>query len=159
MKRGEPLKRTAPLARSGQPLARRTPLGRGNGHLARSNPQTGRKASAGLKRSAPKVKAPIPKAVREHVYAREEGKCIKCRRVVGRGLFERALHHVLPEREWPEYVKFRTNVVLVCAGCHDEHERAHRRIAIGDMPLEVLLWIATLPDGPALVYLERTYST
>lgn len=83
---------------------------------------------------------------------------MQCRREVGRGIFERALHHVLPERAWPEFVKLAANVVLVCAACHDEHERAHRRLALDQLPAESLSWLATVADGPAGVYLERTYA-
>jgi 5-methylcytosine-specific restriction endonuclease McrA len=162
MRRGELKRKTAlarktALDRSAGALGRSEGIGRGNGHLARSNPQTGRKARAALKRGPAKVKASIPKAVREHVYARDEGRCVRCRRVVGRGLFERALHHVLPEREWPAFVKVAANVVLVCAGCHDEHERAHRRLALEQLPAETFTWLRSLPDGPIGVYIERTY--
>jgi ferredoxin len=156
--RGEPLKRRTALARktaldrNAGALRRSEGLSRGNGPVARSRPQTARKS--------PKVKASIPNAVREHVYSREEGRCVACRREVGRGIFERALHHCLPERTWPEFVKVAANVVLVCATCHVEHEfgaRDDSRLRLADLPAETLSWLRGLPDGPIGVYLERTY--
>lgn len=152
MKRGEPLRRNTPLARGGTPLARSKGLGRGNGRLGRSDAQIARKA--------PKGKATIPAAVREAVYKRDEGRCRRCREVVGRGLFERALHHVLPERTWPQFVAVAANVILVCATCHVEHEfgaRDDSRLPFDCLPGDTMRWIAGLPDGPIGVYIERTY--
>lgn len=149
MKRGEPLRRNTPLARSGGRLARSNPARQGQGGSDKPRAQIARKA--------PKRKATIPAKVREAVYARDEGRCRRCGRKVGRGLFERALHHVLPEREWPEFVKVAANVVLMCTGCHDEHERAHRRLQFHELPGDTMRWIAGLPDGPISVYIERTY--
>lgn len=158
MKRGDPLKRTPPLARktalkrSSAPLSRSQGLGRGNGPAGRPGAQ--------IARNAPARKATIPAKVREAVYAREKGRCVRCRHRVGRGLFERALHHVLAERLWPEHVKVDANVVLVCATCHAEHEFGARdgsRLSLSDLPAVTREWLATVSDGPIENYIARTY--
>ena len=62
-----------------------------------------------------------------------------CRSVFG-------LEHALESR----------NLVALCAGCHDNHERAHRRIRYDELPDETRTWISTL-GGQETSYLERTY--
>lgn len=66
------------------------------------------------------------------------------------------LHHVLPVNLFPEWELTRNNLVGVCPGCHDEHERAHRRIPFEALPLEVRLF-AQNAGGQEALYISRTY--
>jgi hypothetical protein len=47
-------------------------------------------------------------------------------------------------------------MVLACAGCHDEHERAHRRLRMAELPPRVLAW-AMSRGGREALYVQRTY--
>jgi 5-methylcytosine-specific restriction endonuclease McrA len=115
---GKPLTRTAPLRSTSQALSRSQSLGRGNGRTATLQRQ------GALQRVAPKRPPSIPRAVRAAVKARSKGRCVVC---AGRGS---QLHHVLPKQRWPEHALVADCLVLVCPGCHDNHERAHRRIPL-----------------------------
>jgi 5-methylcytosine-specific restriction endonuclease McrA len=66
------------------------------------------------------------------------------------------MHHVLPQSQWPEHDQQPFNLVAICAGCHDNHERAHRRIRYDELPEQVRTWIRTL-GGRETLYTERTY--
>lgn len=104
-----------------------------------------------LKRTPRKTRAKLSAAVIAEVAKRCRGRCVRCRT-------KRALqrHHVLPVRLWPEYEAEPRNMVLVCEGCHDEHERAHRRLRLVELPEECALWAYTR-GGRESLYIERTY--
>lgn len=104
-----------------------------------------------LKRTQRKTRAKLSPAKIREVNQRSRGRCIVCgsKRMLQR-------HHVLPVQRWPQYETQGLNLVLVCAGCHDEHERAHRRIPYGSLPKSVRTWIRTL-GGRETLYMERTY--
>jgi 5-methylcytosine-specific restriction endonuclease McrA len=114
------------------------------------------KRTKGLKRSAPKPKARIPHNVRRAVYRRQEWRCLVCdgRDVLTLPYLQ--MHHVLPQQTWPEHDENPFNLVAICAGCHDNHERAHRRIRYDELPEQVRTWIRTL-GGRETLYVERTY--
>lgn len=126
-------------------LKRRAPLARGTSTLSRSTPLRSDPARRKRRQS-------ISAKVRRDVYARSNRKCIVCRK--RRPL---TIHHVLPVREWPALELDARNMVGVCAGCHDEHERAHRRIRWSELP-ECAITLAYATSGAAAVYLERTYT-
>jgi 5-methylcytosine-specific restriction endonuclease McrA len=116
------------------------------------------KRTKGLKRSAPKPKARIPHNVRRSVYRRQNWCCVACGMSVLTALSRLDLHHVLPQQTWPEHGQQPFNLVAICPGCHDNHERAHRRIRYDELPEQVRTWIRTL-GGRETLYVERTYPT
>lgn len=128
MERREPLRRKTPLKATANTL-RRTPL----------------KTSARKRR---------PKVSDEHrltAFKRSRGKCIVCSARV-----KLQAHHVLPVRDWPMLANMAENMVGVCPGCHDNHERAHRRIRWDELP-QCAITLAYSTSGAAAVYVERTY--
>jgi 5-methylcytosine-specific restriction endonuclease McrA len=114
------------------------------------------KRTKGLKRSAPKPKARIPHNVRRAVMRRQGWTCLVCGFLSLRDGVQ--MHHVLPQQTWPEYDENPFNLVAICPGCHDNHERAHRRIRYDELPEQVRTWIRTL-GGRETLYVERTYPT
>jgi 5-methylcytosine-specific restriction endonuclease McrA len=114
------------------------------------------KRTKGLKRSAPKPKARIPHNVRRAIYRRQDFRCLVCREGLWALGFH--VHHVLPQSKWPEHDQQMHNLVAICVGCHDNHERAHRRIRYDELPEQVRTWIRTL-GGRETLYVERTYPT
>jgi 5-methylcytosine-specific restriction endonuclease McrA len=111
------------------------------------------KRTKGLKRSAPKPKARIPHNVRRAVLRRQGWRCVVCG---PRNTLYLQMHHVLPQEKWPEHDENPFNLVAICAGCHDNHERAHRRIRYDELPEQVRTWIRTL-GGRETLYVERVY--
>ena len=114
------------------------------------------KRSTPLKRSAPKPKAKIPHNVRRFVNRRQDWRCLVC----GEGPFPwrgpLQVHHILPQAKWPEHDQQPLNMVALCPGCHDAHERAHRRIRWDELPEQSRTWIRTL-GGQETLYAERVY--
>lgn len=102
--------------------------------------------AAGSARS--RIKSKVPAGARAAAYARTSGRCLMCpARAV-------QVHHVLPRHRWPHLAKLAANLVGICPGCHDNHERAHRRIPRALLPAETL----TLAESEGLTwYIERTY--
>lgn len=113
-----------------------------------------RTASRPLRRTARKRRAKIPTAVRARVKARSRGKCIACDTYPPAPIDQ--LHHVLPVRDFPELEWTEDNLVGVCVGCHDEHERAHRRIPWRRLP-PCARELVDKVGVAAQVYAERTY--
>ena len=112
------------------------------------------KRSTPLKRTAPKPKAKIPHNVRRFVLRRQHHRCLVCDRSEGWGQLQ--LHHLLPQAKWPEHDQQPLNMVALCPGCHDAHERAHRRIRWDELPEQSRTWIRTL-GGQETLYAERVY--
>jgi hypothetical protein len=75
------------------------------------------------------------------------------RRLVGRAT---ELHHVLPVQHFMRWVRSSENLVGVCAGCHDEHERAHRRIPRAALPAATAAFCLAAGDAEA-AYFDRVY--
>lgn len=133
---------------------------------------TGGLQRAPLTRGKRKVRRKIPIAVRNAVKARSHGRCVVClHRLAAAGVLNRErasrvaqLHHVWPVRLFPELEVEPWNLVGLCVGCHDEHERAHRRVPRDALPSETIA-LSQWPGAPAdpavygvrLSYLERTY--
>lgn len=134
------------------------------------------KRTAGLERKPPARKATIPPAVRALVRERSRGVCVMCLHRVGapadgltaggaaaarlRGARSVAhLHHLLEERNFPRWVVAPDNLVGVCEECHDEHERAHRRIPWEALPAGVQLFLRTVAstDGAAYRAVRTNY--
>jgi len=91
----------------------------------------------------------ISREVRDIVYRRSAGRCIVCR--------ERPavqVHHVLPKSRFPQHALETDNLVGVCPGCHDEHERAHRRIRLDDLPAAVIAFARHHEPGYLLRYYD-----
>jgi 5-methylcytosine-specific restriction endonuclease McrA len=125
----------------GGPLRRLTPL-RGTSTLKRTP----------LKAGKPKQRRKVPRAAALEVAARSRGRCVVCG---GRRNLTR--HHVLPVQRWPELELVAANMVLVCWDpCHANHEAAHRRILMAELP-ECAITLAHATSGAAVVFLERTY--
>lgn len=104
-----------------------------------------------LSRGKQKRRSQLPLETALAVSVRSRGRCVVCgsRRRLQK-------HHVLPVQHWPQYELEELNLVIVDAGCHDEHERAHRRIRWDELPQETRTWIRTL-GGRETLYAERTY--
>lgn len=66
------------------------------------------------------------------------------------------LHHVLPVQMFVRWELSLDNQVGICAECHDEHERAHRRIPFAALP-EVVRTFARCAGSQESLYFERTY--
>jgi hypothetical protein len=135
-KRDQALVRKTPLTGRAAPLRRSEGLARGNGLARKVTPQNGFTR-----------RRKIPPHVRKRAMTRTRGRCAVCR---GRAT---QLHHVLPRRSFPEHEVDDRNLVPVCDGCHDEHERAHRRIPRAALPAIVLHFVMT----QCAWYVERTY--
>lgn len=128
----KPLKRSA-LARGEFPLKRK-------GELQRS--QRG---------GARQTRARISHEQWLEAKKRSDGRCVQCdRHCLGQA------HHVLPRRLFPECADEVRNLVYVCPGCHDEHERAHRRIRLGSLP-SCCFEVAAEVGDRALSYIQQTY--
>jgi 5-methylcytosine-specific restriction endonuclease McrA len=114
--------------------------------------RSGLKRSTPLKRMPPKSKARIDSKIRSVVWKRQERRCVAC----GVRVLRPQIHHVLPQSQWFEHAHDPRNMVAICPGCHDNHERAHRRIRYDELPEQVRTWVRTL-GGRENMYLERTY--
>lgn len=92
-----------------------------------------------LKRAPRKTRAKLPPSTLKAVSKASRGRCVVCgtKRALQR-------HHVLAVSRWPQYETEALGMVLVCAGCHDNHERAHRRIRYGELPEATRTWLRTL---------------
>lgn len=130
MKRGWPLRRTTGLKSTSS--LKRTTL----------------KAGGGLTRGTVKRRKTVPVTKRAKAYVRSGGRCVVCRRAAAT-----QLHHVLPVQRWPEHELDDRNMVGVCPGCHDNHERAHRRIGRHELPWDVVAFVLPLEAA----YFDRTY--
>jgi hypothetical protein len=100
-----------------------------------------------------KARAKIANGKRAQVAARQGWRCVACGSTLP-AWFD--THHVLPQGKWPEHAHERDNLVAIDRGCHDNHERAHRRIRYDELPQQVREWIGTLGE-PEKMYAERTY--
>lgn len=96
---------------------------------------------------------PVPPEARKSATRRSHGRCIVCRKEPGR---RGQLHHVLPKDDYPHLVQVEENLVLLCEGCHANHESAHRRVRRWELP-HCCIELAYLEGQAALVYLENTY--
>lgn len=123
------------------PLARKTPLSRGDTTLTRTALAPGKR----------KTRKKMPPGVIPEVKRMSHGRCVCCgtRRALQR-------HHVLPVAKWPEHETEARNMVLACAGCHDEHERAHRRLRLTELPEPVIAFVRSR-GGIESLYLDQTY--
>jgi 5-methylcytosine-specific restriction endonuclease McrA len=129
VKRGGPLRRVTPLR--GTSTLKRTPLKVGK-------PKRRRRRTA---------------AINAEIARLSRGRCVRCKT-------KRALqpHHVLDVQMFSEHELEPRNIVLVCAGCHDEHTRAHRRLRIDELPDEVIAFVYST-GGREVLHLERYYKT
>lgn len=139
------LKRTA--------LARKTPMARTafpQRHPAEA-PRTDFRPRSTLTPGKRKTRAKMPPGVALEVKRQSRGRCVRCgtRRALQR-------HHVLPVARWPQYETEALNMVLACAGCHDEHERAHRRLRLDELPPAVVAFARTR-GGIEALYLDKVY--
>lgn len=105
-------------------------------------------------------RAPTPREVVEAARARSLGKCVMC------GEPEQARwphhpHHVFPVRaafdSFPELEAEPDNIILLCPGCHDNHERAHARVPRAKLPSATIALAVGYPDRQR--YLNKTYPT
>lgn len=139
---------------------------------------------AGEVRDAPRGLTPgqrrrgvkIPARARRHALARSHDACVMClhrngidanavsnatvRQLMRVDLVAKAtqLHHVFPRQRWPQLIKVAANLIGVCPGCHDEHERAHRRIPLAALPACVFDLVDADPEADRLLlYLDATY--
>jgi 5-methylcytosine-specific restriction endonuclease McrA len=126
-------------------LKRSTPLKSATGWSAMDTPRTP------LKRTKRKKSVWLSAHARQTAWARSGARCTVCHKWASL-----QIHHVLPKSQWPEHAHAIDNLVAVCAGCHDNHERAHRRIRYEELPEQVRTWVRTL-GGREEIYMERTY--
>lgn len=124
------------------PLKRGTPLARGTATLSRATP-----LRPGERKRRPKVSD----GQRLAAFRRTGKRCAVCGH-----RHQLQAHHVLPVRLWPELANLADNMMGLCAGCHDAHERAARRIRWAELP-ECAITLAYATSGAAAVYLERIY--
>lgn len=94
---------------------------------------------------------PLPAFVIDPVRARSRGRCVAC------GKPGRDPHHILPQQKWPEHRLEPDLIVLVCRGCHDDHERASHRIPFEALPDCALEQATRLADPRILAYIHQTY--
>lgn len=141
LQRKTPLKRSSPLSAIPSPEDYTDQDGK---PIVRPAPKLKQTVLKPVKR---KVRKPIPQGERRRAAARTLGRCIRC------GNRARQLHHVLPVRMHAAFQTTHLNLVPVCTGCHDEHERAHRRFTQREIPAEVWAWCVAQDRG----YMQRTY--
>lgn len=178
MKRSPAPKRRTPLANGSKALratasAFRAPS-RGEASPADRPVGADRRASEKRPARTGRRKATLKPYVRGRAFGRSHGLCVMCLHRAGARVDQMStaalrhlartdqvrravqLHHVLPEGKWPHLAKLATNLVGVCVACHDEHERAHRRIPIAALPGCAI----ALAEREGLGwYLDRTYPT
>jgi 5-methylcytosine-specific restriction endonuclease McrA len=100
-----------------------------------------------LKPGKRKARVLVPQGVRRLAFAATGGRCIRC------GEQATQLHHVLPRRLYPDLEREGMNLVPCCHGCHDEHERAHRRFTQRELGPHLWDWAV----GRDRAYMQRTY--
>jgi 5-methylcytosine-specific restriction endonuclease McrA len=101
--------------------------------------------------SKPKARVRVNRDEQAVVHKRSKGKCIVCLEQPSRDV-----HHVLPQRLFPELADVAANMVGVCRKCHARHENAFRRIYMQELPDVTVALVADL-GGPAEAYFVRTY--
>ena len=95
-----------------------------------------------------------PDDVLQQVVDRDNGRCVVCNTLaVGE-----PPHHVFPKAatKWPHLRADPDNLVMLCLPCHDQHERAYKRVPRSALPA-VTLALAEREGPRAVAYLERTY--
>jgi hypothetical protein len=151
VKRGNGLKRTS-LKRGDKPSLKRSEGLRPNPELVREWMRKSATTTRANRRAA------TPKDVVEAAMERSQSRCIICGRS-GSANWSLQPHHVFPVAapmdSFPELEAVAANVVMLCPGCHDAHERAMVRIPRGKLPRETL----ELAHGHSKrqLYLDRTY--
>lgn len=150
---------------------KRSQLRRGDKPLKR-DPEKGLKRTSGLKPGDKPLKAdagkvrefkqravansnrrdPLPDAVKELAYAATEGCCVVC----GSPSWIDP-HHILPVQHFLSLELEWRNVIPLCRGCHDNHERHNRKVRVTELPRTFF----ELLDGhdDRVLYLERYYDT
>lgn len=132
-------------------------LERGSGPTA--NPELVRQWIQKSRKSANDNKrAPTPREVVETARVRSGGKCVMCGKPE-QVRWPHHPHHVFPVRaafdSFPELEGEPANVILLCPGCHDNHERAHARVPRAKLPPETVALAEGHPDRQ--LYLNKTY--
>lgn len=101
-----------------------------------------------------------PREAVEAARVRSKGRCIVCgAKEQDPRRWPHHPHHVFPVggtiTPFPELEGEPWNIVLLCPGCHDNHERAHVRIPRAKLPPETIALAAGIPARE--IYLEDTY--
>lgn len=103
-------------------------------------------------------RVPTPREVVEIARVRSLGRCVMCNEPEQPG-WPHHPHHVFPVRaafdSFPELEGESDNVILLCPGCHDNHERAHVRVPRTKLPPATIALAVGHVDRQ--VYLEATY--
>lgn len=104
-------------------------------------------------------RAPTPREVVDAARVRSKNRCVVCNKPEQSAEWPHHPHHVFPVRgplhSWPELEKVVANVILLCPGCHDNHERAHVRVPRAKLPSETIDLATGHTDRQ--IYLEATY--
>lgn len=104
-------------------------------------------------------RAPTPREVVEIARNRSLGRCTMCGKPENLPQWPHHPHHVFPVRaaiiSFPELEAESANLILLCPGCHDNHERAHKRVPRSKLPTETLALAVGNPTRQ--IYLEQTY--
>jgi hypothetical protein len=153
------VKRSGISRKPGKGLARGDGLKR-TGALG-ANPE---KVREWLQRSAGKAhtnrRRATPRDAVRAARVRSQGCCVQCGAPeTNPRRWPHHPHHVFPVRaafdSFPELEGEPANIILLCPGCHDNHERAHRRVPLAKLPPETVALAVGHPDRQR--YLERTY--
>lgn len=95
--------------------------------------------------------SPVPADAKREALKRQGGHCLLCSE---RGYLDP--HHALPKDDWPDLVQLADNLLMLCRGCHANHEHAFRRVRRDELPACVLALAER--EGPrALAYIDRIY--
>lgn len=101
-----------------------------------------------------KQRDPLSNAVKERAYERTEGCCVVC----GTGTWIDP-HHILPvgsaSRSWPELEDEWRNIIPLCRGCHDNHERHNRKVKFSELPQT--FFELCIGHDDRMLYVERYY--
>lgn len=128
---------------------KRTSLKRGR--PLRANPEKVREFMRRSQGRGFRERESTSKDVVAEAYGRSHGRCVVC------GSRKRLQpHHILPVNRWPGLLQEPMNVMALCAGCHDSHERWFRRVLWGELP-DCVFRLAQLVGRDAVLYLERYY--
>lgn len=104
-------------------------------------------------------RTPTPREVVEAARVRSRSRCVVCGTKEQSTDWPHHPHHVFPVNgplhSWPELWDEPANIILLCPGCHDNHERAHKRVPRAKLPPETIALAVGHVDRQ--IYLEDTY--
>ena len=126
---------------------------------SKANPEKVRQwKEKSAKTAAQNRRDPTPRSAVEVARERYHGRCVMCDKPEASS-WPHHPHHVFPVRaafdSFPELEGEPANLILLCPGCHDNHERRHVRVPRAKLPACTIALAVGHPDRER--YLVKTY--